>query len=152
RAGEIADVVVVEAEERAEPGGRQRLAGAVQPVGVQAPEVDPLLEVHRRVPRGGDLARPIVSGLERLGRDGFRLDGTLGHGSSRWGANACRVLYWTAGCGAPSISVLHTCSRSWAKRGEARVSRLRGRGRSTATISATRLGRPFSTTTRSPIS
>src|SRR5205823_7167108 len=53
---------------------------------------------------------------------------------------------------ASSINVFQTCSRSSAKRGDRSVSRVRGRGSVTSTTSATVLGLPLSTTTRSPMS
>ena len=56
-AREIADVVLVEHEERAEPRPRQRLARAPQAVGVQAAEVDALLEVDLHV--SGRLERAV---------------------------------------------------------------------------------------------
>ena len=70
RAREIADVVLVEDEHGAEPGGGQRLAGAAETVGVQAAEVHALLEVHLHV--AGRLQRPIpaVARVHVVGRDG----------------------------------------------------------------------------------
>src|SRR2546427_5416988 len=56
-AGEIADVVLVEHEERAEAGARQRLARAPEAIGVETMEVHALLEVHLRVT--GRLQRPV---------------------------------------------------------------------------------------------
>ena len=74
-AREIADVVLVEDEDGAQPRARQRLAGAAQPVGVQAAEIDALLEVHLHV--AGSLERPVpaVARVHVLGRHG------PGHGS-----------------------------------------------------------------------
>ena len=69
-AGEIADVVLVEDEHGAEPGGRQRPARAAEAVGVQAPEIHALLEVDLHV--AGRLQRtiPAVAGVHVVGRDG----------------------------------------------------------------------------------
>src|SRR5499433_2321894 len=58
-AGDVADVVLVEDEERAQARARERLAHAAQAVRVQAPEVDALLEVDLHV--AGSLERPIPS-------------------------------------------------------------------------------------------
>src|SRR5918992_1340697 len=44
-AGDVADVVEVEEQQRAEFGGGQRLAGAAEAVGAQPLRVDPLLPV-----------------------------------------------------------------------------------------------------------
>src|SRR5262249_28872201 len=70
----------------------------------------------------------------------------------RWGTSAENGSSWNSARRASSIKVFQTCSRSSANRGDASVSRVRGRGRSTSTISETVLGRPLRTTTRSPIS
>src|SRR5438093_3954980 len=56
-AGEIADVVLVEHEERAEARVRKRLARAAEPIGVEAMEIHALLEVDLRVT--GRLQRPV---------------------------------------------------------------------------------------------
>ena len=57
RARRVADVVLVEAQQRAEPGCGERGARAREPVVVQAAEVDALLEVDLRVARR--LQRPV---------------------------------------------------------------------------------------------
>jgi hypothetical protein len=56
-AGQIADVVLVEDEHRAQPRACQRLPSPREAVGVQAPEVHALLEIDLHVPRR--LQRPI---------------------------------------------------------------------------------------------
>src|SRR5262244_4068632 len=82
-AGDVADVVLVEHEERAEAGASERLAGAPQAVGVQAPEVDALLEVHLHAAGRLDGPVPAMLGVDGIGRDGAGLDGGLtGHGAS----------------------------------------------------------------------
>ncbi len=70
RAREIADVVLIEREHRAQARGGQRLPGAAETVGVQAAEVHPLLEVHLHV--AGRLQRPVpaVPRVHVVGGDG----------------------------------------------------------------------------------
>ena len=108
RAGQVADVVVVEAEHRAELRAGERLAGAREPVVVQAAEVDALLEVDRGMAVRGDLAAPVVPRLQGLGvghliaRDGLRLAPVVGHGCTLLpspgplAANVCRAFHSTA--------------------------------------------------------
>src|SRR5205807_9330645 len=80
---------------------------------------------------------------------------TGGEQGNRESARHSRILRYRCSSNsarlASSMRMFQTCSRSWAKRGDARVARVRGRGKSTSTISATPLGRPLSTITRSPI-
>ena len=59
-AGRVADVVLVEAQQRAQPGVGERRARAREPVVVQPAEVDALLEVDLRVARR--LQRPVPAG------------------------------------------------------------------------------------------
>src|SRR6185369_14338380 len=63
-ARDVADVVLVEAEHRAEAGGGERLARAREPVAVQAPEVDALLEVDLRDAGRLERPAPAVAGVE----------------------------------------------------------------------------------------
>ena len=101
-AGEIADVVVVEAEDRAQPRALQRLARAGESVVVQAGEIDPLLEVHAGMARRRDLPAPVVAGLERLAlqhhvaRDGLWLAGHV-QLPGRVSANDCTLSHSTGG-------------------------------------------------------
>jgi hypothetical protein len=46
-AGDVPDVVLVKQQDGGQLGGAQRLAGLLQPLAPQTPEVDPLLPVHR---------------------------------------------------------------------------------------------------------
>src|SRR4029453_9571153 len=86
--GQIADVVLVEDEDRAEARPRQRLARPAQPIGVQTPEVPALLEIGLRV--AGRLKRPVptVARIHVIGGHGPGLRHVLlpGHG----GASFCR--------------------------------------------------------------
>src|SRR6185369_7865964 len=56
RARDVADIVLIEAEHRAEPRGGERLARARQAVAMQSLEIDALLEIDLR--RSGGLQRP----------------------------------------------------------------------------------------------
>jgi hypothetical protein len=73
RAGDIADVVLVEQEEGSQIRSGQRLAQAAQPVGVQAGKVHPLFEVHLHVAGGLERAVPAVPGVGGLGGHGLPL-------------------------------------------------------------------------------
>jgi hypothetical protein len=57
RAGEVAHVVHVEDQQRAEVRGLERRPGAAEAVGPQAGEVEALLPVHLHRPRAGSLPR-----------------------------------------------------------------------------------------------
>src|SRR5262249_22668042 len=65
--GDVADIVVVEQQERAEIGGFQRRLRTAEPIAMHAPVIDALLEVdphgaeHRQVPA------PIVARVDVLG-------------------------------------------------------------------------------------
>ena len=65
----VADVVLVEAEQRAEPRARQRRARAREPVVVQAAEVDALLEIDLRVARRLQRPVPPVMRVDVVGPD-----------------------------------------------------------------------------------
>ena len=67
--GEVADVVDVEDQERAELGFFQRLPDAAEPVAVQAPVIDPLLEIDRHGAERRQRAAPIVARVDVLGAD-----------------------------------------------------------------------------------
>ncbi len=66
----IADVVLVEDEERAQSGPRQRLARAPEPIGVQSAEIHALLEIHLHVTRGLERAVPAMTRVHIVERDG----------------------------------------------------------------------------------
>src|SRR5262249_12249618 len=70
-ARDVADVVLVEHEQRAEARAREGLPHAAEPVGVQPPEVDALLEVHLHVT--GRVQRPIpaMPGADRVRSHGL---------------------------------------------------------------------------------
>src|SRR2546426_1873806 len=73
RARDVPDVVLVEDQQRPEPGAGQGLANAAQAVPVQAAEVHALLEVHLRVARRLEGPVPRVSRVDGLGRHAARL-------------------------------------------------------------------------------
>ena len=81
RARRVADVVLVEAEQRAEARAGERLARARQPVVVQAAEVDALLEVDLHVAGSLQRPRPVVVRVDVLGPDDPRLALLLGRQS-----------------------------------------------------------------------
>ena len=66
RARDVADVVLVEHEQRAQARFRERLARARETIVVQAAEIDALLEIHLHV--AGRLQRPVpaVAGIGRI--------------------------------------------------------------------------------------
>jgi hypothetical protein len=66
RAGNIADVVLVEQQKGSQIRSGQRLAQAAQPVGVQAGKVHPLFEVHLHVAGGLERAVPAVPGVSEV--------------------------------------------------------------------------------------
>ena len=69
---EIADVVVVEAQQRAEIGRGQRFLRAGQPVFMQPVEIDTLFKIDPRMPRRRDGTIPVVVGVQIViaGKDG----------------------------------------------------------------------------------
>ena len=67
--GEVADVVDVHHQQRAEVGLLQRLPGPRQPVAVQAAIVDPLLEIDAHGAERRQRARPVVARVDVLGAD-----------------------------------------------------------------------------------
>ena len=73
RAGDVADVVLVEAQQRAQPRLGERGARAREAVVVQPAEIDALLEVDLRV--AGRLQRPVpaVVRIDVVGPDDLRL-------------------------------------------------------------------------------
>jgi hypothetical protein len=68
-AGEIANVVVVEHQQRAELGLLQRLARASEPIPMQAAEIDALLEVDVHHSRRAQRPRPVVARVDVRGAD-----------------------------------------------------------------------------------
>ncbi len=76
-AGDVADVVDVEHQQRAEVGFLERLLGAAKPVAVQAAEIDARLEVHVGMPRCRDRPSPVPMRLDGLQRVGLGYDAWL---------------------------------------------------------------------------
>src|SRR5262249_38644552 len=72
RAGEITDVVLVEDEDSAEPRSGERLARAAEAIGVQAPEVHALFEIHLHVAGRLERTIPPVAWIDVVGCDGSR--------------------------------------------------------------------------------
>src|SRR6185436_253966 len=79
----VANVVLVEAQQCAEPGMGERRARARQPIVVQPAEIDALLEVDLRVAGCGQRPVPMVGGIDVVGADDPRFRGflLLGHGA-----------------------------------------------------------------------
>src|SRR5215472_1375106 len=73
RAGDVADVVLIEAEQRAESGIGERGARPCETVIVQTPEVDTLLEVDLRVPGRLQRTIPAMLRVDVVGADDRRL-------------------------------------------------------------------------------
>ena len=91
-AGRVADVVLVETEQRAQTRLAQRRARARQTVIVQPSEIDALLEIDLRVTGRLDGPRPVVVRIDVIRADELRLrDPFLCHGSVPWGR-------WPAWC------------------------------------------------------
>src|SRR5262249_12768617 len=67
RAGDVADVVLVEHEQGAQSRARERAADPGEAVVVEPPEIHALLEVHLHVPRSLDGAVPAMLRIRRLG-------------------------------------------------------------------------------------
>src|SRR5262249_22939974 len=136
-------------------GGRRRRHAI--PIHLQA-RLEQHVDVQVEIRRGGDLYRP---GKRREKQHGKRqwADPALGkpHGSilsappsdgellCRRGRGGGLPSSWSSARRASSSKVFHTCSRNSTKSGKESVSRVRGRGRSTCTTSATVLGRPLRT-------
>ena len=79
--GQVADVVDVEHQQRAEVGVLQRLAGAAEPVVVQPAVVDALLEIDAHDAERGQRAAPVVARVDVLGADLHRVAlGDVVHG------------------------------------------------------------------------
>ena len=76
-AGDVSDVVLIEAEQRAQPRLSQRGAGSCQTIIVKAAEVDALLEVDLRVARRLQRAIPAIMRLDVVGPDDLRFAGFL---------------------------------------------------------------------------
>src|SRR6185436_18268993 len=77
----VADIVLVEAQQRAKARRDQRLARSRQPVVVQSAKVDALLEVDLRVAGCLQRAVPPMVRVDRFRPDDRRLAGALsGHG------------------------------------------------------------------------
>ena len=85
--GEVADVVDVEDQQRAEVGFLQRLLDAARPVAVQAAVVDPLLEIDPHGAERRQRAAPVVARVDVLGAGVLRrvFSGVLWWRCSCWG-------------------------------------------------------------------
>ena len=92
RARDVADVVLVEAEQRAEARFGERRARAREAVIVQPPEVDALLEVDLRVARAPAAAGPSgdADRCRRAGRSSARAPVALRHRGATASPNALR--------------------------------------------------------------
>ncbi len=71
--GDVADVVDVEHEQRAEVGFLQRLLDACEPIAVQPPIVDALLEIDPHGAERRQRAAPVVARIDILGAELQRL-------------------------------------------------------------------------------
>ena len=67
--GDVADIVDVKDQERAELGVLQRLLDAREPIAVQAAIVDPLLEIDPHDAQGRQGAFPVEPGIDVVGAD-----------------------------------------------------------------------------------
>src|SRR5262247_1868311 len=65
-ARDVADVVLVEDEQRAQSRFGERVARAGEPIIMQPPEIDPLLEIHLHAPRRLQRTVPAVAGIGRV--------------------------------------------------------------------------------------
>src|SRR5713101_8414155 len=74
-AGDVADIVLVEQEQGAQPRPGEGPAGAAEAVLVQAAEVHPLLEIHLGVAGRLDRPVPAVLRIDRVGLPGPGLRG-----------------------------------------------------------------------------
>ncbi len=78
--GDVADVVVVEQQQRAEVGCLKRRLRAGEAITVQAPVVDALLEIDAHGAEHRQMAAPVVARVDVLGGDLHRIAGSLVHG------------------------------------------------------------------------
>jgi hypothetical protein len=78
--GQVADVVDVEYQQRAAFARFQRLLRAAEPVTVQAPVIDALLEIDAHGPERGQGSAPVVARIDILGADLQRIARSLVHG------------------------------------------------------------------------
>ena len=78
--GDVADVVDVEDQQRAELGLLQRRLDAAEPIAVQPPIIDALLEIDAHGAECRQRPAPIVARVDVLGADDRRLAGDLVHG------------------------------------------------------------------------
>ena len=78
--GAVADVVDIEHQQRAELGFLQRRRTPAEPVAVQPPVIDPLLEIDRHGAERRQRTAPIVARVDVLGADRRRLAGDVVHG------------------------------------------------------------------------
>src|SRR3989440_5965673 len=87
RAGGVADIVLVEREQRAETGVRERGAHAREAVPVQPAEIDALLEIDLRAARRLQRSVPAVRGIDVVRTDDLRLrmPAPASHGNSSSG-------------------------------------------------------------------
>jgi hypothetical protein len=72
-AGDVADIVLIEAQQGTEPRSGQRRARACEPIIVQAAEIDPFLEVDLRVSRCLQRAIPAMRRIDVIGPDDLRV-------------------------------------------------------------------------------
>ena len=79
RRGDVADVVLVEGEDRAEAGFGKRLARASEPILVQASEIDAFLEVDRHLAERHQRPVPVMPWIDVFGLYDFRLGVLLAH-------------------------------------------------------------------------
>jgi len=91
--GDVADVVDVEDEQRAELGLLQRLLDAAQPIAVQPAVIDPFLEVDPHDAERRQRPAPVVTRVDIVGAD---LADRLVHGSL-----SCAFLFWRRRLRAP---------------------------------------------------
>ena len=92
--GEVADVVDVHHQQRAEVGLLQRLPGARQPVAVQAAVVDALLEIDAHGAERRQRAGPVVARVDVLGADGRWARARVWP----WSSSRCRLATRRAQC------------------------------------------------------
>src|SRR6185436_12783348 len=84
----VADVVLVEAKQRAESRARERGARAREPVVVQPPEIDALLEVDLAVPGCRQRPLPAVVRIDVVGTHDRRFPGRLARHAFSWKVSA----------------------------------------------------------------
>ena len=78
--GDVADVVVVEQNQRAEFGSFERRLRAAEPIAVHAAIIDPLLEIDAHGAEHRQMAAPVVARVDVLGADRLRIAGDVVHG------------------------------------------------------------------------